>query len=123
MSADSHADRFVLRHWRLSPPLETFEKGTSAQAVWGVRDAVVHCRRGTAPGLNTLDDVVALAAYEHHLAVVSTLRADGTIQSPCKRRVPRSSVYRAAGTCLRHLRLSTADKGDGWVHLVPRSDA
>jgi PPOX class probable F420-dependent enzyme len=29
----------------------------------------------------TLDDVERLAANEHHLAVVSTLRADGTIQS------------------------------------------
>jgi PPOX class probable F420-dependent enzyme len=31
--------------------------------------------------MTTLDDVAALAAPEHHLAVVSTLRADRTIQS------------------------------------------
>jgi PPOX class probable F420-dependent enzyme len=31
--------------------------------------------------MTTLVDVAALAAQEHHLAVVSTLRADGTIQS------------------------------------------
>jgi hypothetical protein len=31
--------------------------------------------------MTTLDDVAALAANEHHLAVVCTLRADGTIQS------------------------------------------
>ena len=31
--------------------------------------------------MTSLDDVAAIAADEHHLAVVSTLRADGTIQS------------------------------------------
>jgi len=31
--------------------------------------------------MTTLHDVTALAARDHHLAVVSTLRADGTIQS------------------------------------------
>ena len=31
--------------------------------------------------MTTLDDLAGLAANEHYLAVVSTLRADGTIQS------------------------------------------
>ena len=31
--------------------------------------------------MTSLDDVAAIAADEHHLAVVSTLRADSTIQA------------------------------------------
>ena len=31
--------------------------------------------------MTSLDDVAAIAADEHHLAVVSTLRADSTIQT------------------------------------------
>src|SRR3712207_9052100 len=38
-------------------------------------------RRWQGPGMTSLDDVAALAADEHHLAVVSTLRADSTIQA------------------------------------------
>ncbi|HEX2300525.1 MAG TPA: hypothetical protein VHH34_18780, partial [Pseudonocardiaceae bacterium] len=42
------------------------------------------------PAMTNLDDVAALAATEHHLAVVSTLRADSTIRRPDGRRWPSS---------------------------------
>jgi len=56
---------------------------TSGDGGLNVGAAVVHRQPGAVPisAMTTLDDVASLAANEHYLAVVSTLRADGTIQS------------------------------------------
>ena len=47
--------------------------------------------------MTTLDDVTALARPENGLAVISTLRADGTIQSIGRQRGGASNIRSGGG--------------------------